>query len=97
MPNSAALKDDLEEKITEVIRLLEKEINSRERRMGVYKKLLKAYSESLEECKKGNFEKVYINGSVRFYYDSMVELNEELLNKMGEAIHEWELLRVTRG
>ena len=76
---------DLEGKIIEVIELLEKEINSRSKRTGVYKKILKNYQDSLDECRKGNFDKVVIRGGVKFFYDSLADYNEELVNKMSEA------------
>jgi hypothetical protein len=76
---------DLECKIIEVIELLEKEINSRSKRTGVYKKILKNYQESLDECRKGNLNKVVIRGSVKFFYDSLADYNEELVKKMAEA------------
>lgn len=85
---------DLECKIVEVIELLEKEINSRSKRTGVYKKILKNYQESLYECRKGNLNKVVIRGSVKFFYDSLADYNEELVKKMTEAE---ELIAKVRG
>lgn len=85
---------DLECKIIEVIELLEKEINSRSKRTGVYKKILKNYQESLDECRKGNLNKVVIRGSVKFFYDSLADYNEELVKKMTEAE---ELIAKVRG
>lgn len=85
---------DLECKIIEVIELLEKEINSRSKRTGVYKKILKNYQESLDECRKGNLNKVVIRGSVKFFYDSLADYNEELVKKMAEAE---ELIAKVRG
>lgn len=85
---------DLECKIIEVIELLEKEINSRSKRTGVYKKILKNYQESLDECRKGNLNKAVIRGSVKFFYDSLADYNEELVKKMTEAE---ELIAKVRG
>lgn len=76
---------DLEEKIVEVIKLLEKEINIRNKGKGVYKKILNTYRNSLEACREGALEKISIRGGVRYFYDSMADYNEELLSKMDEA------------
>ena len=79
-------KDILEKKISEVICILEREISSGDRGIGVYKQLLKMYTESMEECRNGNLNKVRIKGTIRFFYDSLADPNAELEKKMDEAI-----------
>ena len=80
------IEKDLERKINEVILLLENEIKTRDRGVGVYKELLRIYTESLEECRKGNLLGVRIKGTLRILYDNLANGNEELEKKMDEAI-----------
>ena len=45
----------------------------------------KKYKEALDECQKGNLNRIGIRGGVSFFYDSMADENEELTDKMGLA------------
>lgn len=84
---------DLENKIIEVIDILKNEIDTKKTGVGVYKDLLKVYTNSLEECHKGNYEMARIKGTIRYLYDSLAPKNVELETKMDEAISALELFR----